>query len=83
MQISVKLFGALRQYLPAGSSYNSCQLTIATNAMLEDVLGQLAIPDQKAYLVIINDEKINRQDYASTQVSENDEIVLLPPIKGG
>jgi sulfur carrier protein ThiS len=83
MQISVKLFGALRQYLPAGSSYNSCQLTIATNAMLEDVLGQLAIPDQKAYLVIINDEKINRQDYASTQLSENDEIVLLPPIKGG
>ena len=83
MQVSVKLFGALREYLPAGSSFNSCQLTIAANTMLEDILGQLPIPEQKAYLVIINDEKINRENYASTQINENDEIVLLPPIKGG
>ena len=83
MQVSVKLFGALLEYLPAGSSYNSCQLTIASNTKLADVLAQLPIPKQKAYLVIINDEKINREDYDSTQISENDEIVLLPPIKGG
>ena len=51
--------------------------------MLEDVLGMLTIPEHKAYLVIVNDEKINREDYASIQVRENDEIVLLPPIKGG
>jgi len=83
MQVTVKLFGALRQYLPAGSSFNSCQLTTTANPMLEDVLGMLTIPEHKAYLVIINDEKINREDYASIQVQENDEIVLLPPIKGG
>ena len=83
MQISVKLFGALRQFLPAGSSFNSCQLTISVDSMLDEVLAMLPIPVSKAYLVIINDEKINREDYASTQVQENDEIVLLPPIKGG
>ena len=83
MKVSVKLFGALREYLPAGSSFNSCQLTIAANTMLGDVLSQLPIPEQKTYLVIINDEKINRENYASTQINENDEIVLLPPIKGG
>jgi len=43
----------------------------------------LPIPDGKAYLVILNDEKINRQEYASTGINENDEVVLLPPIKGG
>ena len=51
--------------------------------MLENVLAMLSIPESKAYLVIINDKKINRKDYASIQVKENDEIVLLPPIKGG
>jgi sulfur carrier protein ThiS len=51
--------------------------------MLEDVLGMLSIPERKAYLVIVNDEKLNRKDYNSTQIQENDEIVLLPPIKGG
>ena len=83
MQVTVKLFGALRQYLPAGSGFNSCQLAVTESPMLEDVLGMLAIPERKAYLVIVNDEKINREDYASTQIQENDEIVLLPPIKGG
>jgi sulfur carrier protein ThiS len=83
MQVTVKLFGALRQFLPAGSGFNSCQLTTTANSMLEDVLAMLTIPEHKAYLVIVNDEKINREDYASIQVRENDEIVLLPPIKGG
>ena len=83
MQVSVKLFGGLREFLPAGSSFNSCQLTISIDSMLEEVLAMLPIPVSKVYLVIINDEKINREDYASTQVQENDEIVLLPPIKGG
>ena len=83
MQVTVKLFGALRQYLPAGSSFNSCELTTAERPMLDQLLQMLPIPDHEAYLVILNDEKINNQDYASTRVEENDEVVLLPPIKGG
>ncbi|MCZ6722877.1 MAG: MoaD/ThiS family protein [Gammaproteobacteria bacterium] len=83
MQVTVKLFGALRQYLPAGSSFNSCELTTAERSMLDQLLQMLPIPDHKAYLVILNDEKINKQEYASTRVEENDEVVLLPPIKGG
>jgi molybdopterin converting factor small subunit len=83
MQVTVKLFGALRQYLPAGSSFNSCELTTAERPMLDQLLQMLPIPDHKAYLVILNDEKINEQEYASTRVEQNDEVVLLPPIKGG
>ena len=83
MQVTIKLFGALRQYLPAGSGFNSCQVTTTANSMLEEVLGMIPIPEHKAYLVIVNDEKINREDYTSTPVQESDEIVLLPPIKGG
>jgi len=83
MQVNIKLFGVLRQYLPAGSGFNSCQLTTTEHPLLNEVLAMLPIPDDKAYLVILNDEKINRQEYALTQIKENDEVVLLPPIKGG
>ncbi len=83
MQVNIKLFGALRQYLPAGSGFNSCQLTTTELPLLNEVLAMLPIPDGKAFLVILNDEKINQQEYASTQLNENDEVVLLPPIKGG
>jgi len=83
MQVNVKLFGALREYLPAGSGFNSCQLTTTELPLLNEVLAMLPIPDGKAYLVILNDEKINQQEYASTRLNESDEVVLLPPIKGG
>ena len=83
MQVTVKLFGALRQYLPTGSGFNDCVLTTAEKPMLDEVLGMLSIPERKAYLVIVNDKKLNRTAYDSTQIQENDEIVLLPPIKGG
>ena len=83
MQVNVKLFGALRAYLPAGSGFNSCQLTTSEDPSLSEVLRLLPIPEHKAYLVILNDEKINRQNYESTRLKESDEVVLLPPIKGG
>ena len=83
MQIVIKLFGALRQYLPVGSRFNSCTLTVNNDARLTDVLSQLSIPEAKAYMVLLNDVKLDKQLYAETIISAADEIVLLPPIKGG
>ena len=83
MRIKVKLFGALRQYLPAGSSFNSCELTLAADSSLAQVLAKLPVPASKPYLVIVNDEKLQADQFESSIVQEDDEIVLLPPIKGG
>lgn len=83
MQVSIKLFGGLRQYLPAGSAFNTCVLTVANDAMLADVLSQLPIPEEKAYIALLNDVKLDKHLYAETTVLAADEIVLLPPIKGG
>lgn len=83
MQVSVKLFGALRQFLPAGSQFNACQLSVGDDASITDVLNQLPIPENKPYLVMLNDTRLERHLYAETKVSASDEIILLPPIKGG
>jgi len=34
-------------------------------------------------MVIVNDEMVPRENYDSILVDANDDIVLLPPIKGG
>ncbi|MCP4235665.1 MAG: MoaD/ThiS family protein [Aestuariibacter sp.] len=83
MQVSVKLFGALRQFMPAGSAFNSCRLTVPDNANLTEVLAALPIPQSKPYLVVFNDSKIDADSYDATRVSAADKIVLLPPVKGG
>jgi len=83
MDISVTLFGGLRHFLPAGSSFNKCKICIDEGASLEILLRQLPIPENKPYIVILNDEKVSRENYADILIQEKDDIVLLPPIKGG
>jgi len=83
MDISVTLFGGLRHFLPAGSSFNKCSISLGPDGRLEDLLRQLPIPADKPYIVIINDEKVSREDYANIVIKPEDEVVLLPPIKGG
>ncbi len=83
MQVSVKLFGALRQFMPAGSTFNRCTLTVPDNANLTEVLALLSIPRNKPYLVVFNNSKIDAESYDTTLVSAADKIILLPPVKGG
>ena len=83
MDVSVTLFGGLRHFLPAGSSFNKCTLPLADGEHLDALLAKLPIPPEKRFIVIVNDEKIDAADYASIAVSSDDEVVLLPPIKGG
>jgi len=83
MQVSVTLFGGLRHFLPPGSSFNKCELEVADGASLETLLERIPIPADKPFLVLLNDSRINAEDYAGIRVEPDDEIVLLPPIKGG
>jgi len=83
MDISVTLFGGLRHFLPAGSSFNKCDIRTEDGASLETLLQQIPIPENKPDIVILNDEKVSRENYAEIIIQEKDEIVLLPPIKGG
>lgn len=83
MKVSVTLFGGLRQFLPAGSSFNKCKLEVPDGASLESLLERIPIPEEKPFLVIFNDEKVDAENYAGIEVSPDDDVVLLPPIKGG
>jgi len=83
MDISVTLFVGLRHFLPAGSSFNKCNISIDEDSSLDALLQQLPIPPEKSYIVIINDEKVSRENYADIIIQYDDNVVLLPPIKGG
>lgn len=83
MEISVTLFGGLRHFLPAGSSFNKCSIQVDDGASLDTLLRQIPIPADKPYLVILNDQKVDSEDYAGIEIKSSDDVVLLPPIKGG
>ena len=83
MDISVTLFGGLRHYLPAGSSFNKCRIDVDSGSSLEALLQKIPVPSDKPYMVILNDEKISPEQFGEIEIQGDDEVVLLPPIKGG
>lgn len=83
MDIPVKLFGGLRHFLPAGSGFNSCVVSVDEGASLDALLDRVPVPRDRAYMVLLNDTKISEEQYQATEIRQGDELVLLPPIKGG
>ena len=83
MDISVTLFGGLRHYLPAGSSFNKCLIAVDDDSSLAALLQKIPIPPDKPYMVILNDEKVTSDQFNEITIQVDDEVVLLPPIKGG
>ncbi len=83
MDISVTLFGGLRHYLPAGSSFNKCNIDLDDGSSLEALLHKVPVPADKPYMVLVNDVKVANDQFGEITVQGDDEVVLLPPIKGG
>jgi hypothetical protein len=45
MEIEVKLFATLRDYLPKGSGRFSCKMEIDGSTRIQDILSRLKIPE--------------------------------------
>ncbi len=83
MDISVTLFGGLRHFLPAGSSFNKCKIDLDEGSSLAALLKKIPVPPDKPYMVILNDAKVASDKFDQITLQGDDQVVLLPPIKGG
>jgi sulfur carrier protein ThiS len=83
MRITVKTAGLLGKYLPAGSRANLAELDIAEGATPIDVMRTLGMPEDRTYLVVLNGENLPKARRPNTQLSEDDELAIMPPLKGG
>lgn len=83
MKITVKTAGLLGKYLPAGSARNRAELQVADTATPMDVMRQLGMPSDGNYLVALNGTVVPRGDRSTRTLSENDQLSVMPPLKGG
>ena len=82
MKISLKMLGGLRVFLPTAGKFSRCDLTLSEGATINDVIAKVGLPDNKPFFVMFGGKKLQESDYSSP-LSEGDEVVLFPPIKGG
>ena len=77
MNITLKLYTVLREYLPGDLKDNI--LSIPDNSKVVAVINMLKIPDELPMIILIN----GAQKKPESELSDGDELSMFPPISGG
>jgi len=79
MEVKVKLFATLRDYLPKGSDGKSCQMEINEKMPIEQIITQLKIPEEIPKIILVN----GLQGSMDQTLKEGDVLSIFPPVAGG
>jgi len=79
MKVSIVCFGAMRDYLPAGSPGNRADLEVAEGSTVGDLIDALGAPRRLAFAVLVDGTHAD----LGRSLDEGVEVTLMPPFTGG
>jgi molybdopterin converting factor small subunit len=79
MEIEVKLFATLRDYLPKESDRFSCRMEINGQTRVQDICSKLKIPDEMPKIILVNGVHGKRDQL----LKDGDVLSIFPPVAGG
>ena len=79
MQVTVVCFGAMKEYLPAGSDGNSASLRLEEGATVADAVEALAAPRRLVHAVLVNEDPAD----LTRRLGQGDRLTLMPHYSGG
>lgn len=79
MEIEVKLFATLRDYLPKGSSRFSCKMEVDGQTRVREILTRLNIPEGMPKIILVNGVHGKKEQV----LKEGDVLSIFPPVAGG
>jgi molybdopterin converting factor small subunit len=83
MKIRLKLFAALRDYLPAGATSNEIEFEVADGISLKCMTDLNAVPAKRVHLVLVNGYHVPPSAYSGTILKEGDIVAMCPAVAGG
>ncbi|MFK8075379.1 MAG: MoaD/ThiS family protein [Granulosicoccus sp.] len=83
MPLNIKFGGPLVRYKPQECVGNTASVDKVEGMTLTSLLNELGIPEEQRLLVILNGSVIAADFYESTQLSDTDDLSLMPPIQAG
>ena len=83
MNVTLKLYASLSDYLPADARHNQVQLDLPEGATVGGVIERYRLPPKLTHLVLVNGAYVAPDVRASTALREGDQLAVWPPIAGG
>jgi molybdopterin converting factor small subunit len=84
MNITLKLFASLTDYLPVQARYtNLVELEVEAGATVAQVVERFKLPAAMVHLVLINGRYVEPARRAGQSLAPGDVLAIWPPIAGG
>ena len=83
MEITLKLFATLTDYLPTNRVDNAVRLQIKEGSTVQQIIDQFHLPEKLTHLVLVNGVYVDPADRASKALTPDDVLAIWPPIAGG
>ena len=83
MQVTLKLFATLGDYLPSGAKFNQIELTVEPGTTVQTLVDRFALPPKLVHLVLVNGHYIAPERRETHTLHGGDVLAIWPPIAGG
>ena len=84
MQVTLKLYATLTDYLPPASrAQNLVRLDVEEGTTVSAVVAPFNLPSRLTHLVLVNGVFVPREARESRVLREGDVLAIWPPIAGG
>jgi len=83
MNVTLKLYATLSDYLPPGAQDNRVELAIDEDETIGAIIARHHLPEKLVHLVLVNGAYIQPADRATRRLAPGDHLAIWPPIAGG
>jgi molybdopterin converting factor small subunit len=80
MKVMVKLYATLRRFAPQETDIGDEFEVIFQGATIGELVRHLGFPLDQAKIVMVNGQRVTKMDFT---LSDDDLIVIFPPVGGG
>jgi sulfur carrier protein ThiS len=83
MNITLKLFATLGDYLPPEAKFNQLEVEVAEGTTVGAVIDRYALPPKFVHLVLVNGVYVGAEHRSAKVLTQGDVLAIWPPIAGG
>lgn len=85
MRVTVSLVGSLQEYYPDAIDTTSgpVKQEAVPGTTVRALITALGVPDEQEYFIMVNGERVQTETAQARALEENDDVVLVPVLKGG
>ncbi len=84
MRVNIKLLGWMREFLAEGiAHFNDQDFELPIDFTLAQLVAKFGFASETPFIVMQNGNRVLDEAFAVTLLREGDQILFVPPLKGG